>query len=676
MKKQTKRFCSAVLSVTTLLSMFTFLTPTATEISADTSSTDKVTADAYDIEYTQYGATGDRSLLEDAPESDIVINSVDDYYNMLAQNSTDGKLMSACKDADNLPSSIDNSDNEYFPAIGSQGSIGACVAWAQSYYQFTYEFNKANNIKTTPQNTFSPKFTYNLCNGGVDKGSSDSEVYQVMRIQGNVPWSMVSFDKNYLSWNPSEENWKTSIKYRIESSQLFTDLGYDQNPITSNDDEDLIPIKTALSNGDVLTYSTNISCWNYEKIQKNSAVPENDKYQGQEVVTEMFDTKGGHRMTLVGYNDNIWADVNENGKVDDGEMGAFKIANSWGDGYGNDGFMWIAYDALNKVSCVAGMEAKSTRSTIFKRVARIDVRPYNSGAQVYLKYTLNSAYRNQTDVKVYAEKNGSVYSSTVCMGSAFSSNDNFSYDGTTNANDGTMVFALDNVTDEVNVDNFEEYAWSIEFIERTKDSKVMTVKNAEFIVEKNNKVYRPSGSYPFTLDGSKRTIKVTESNLNTAVIYYVGYDEPIITYDVGKSIMTSYAVTVPMTVNKERQGYVNKYVIDLKDKDSVVLYFSDGKGNKDNNNGSYYKAKRGLNYYSTPSAFTPIIPSISINHENTNEINADMMCLFTASATGGYEPYTYQFEYEDLATGAIESRTYSSYENSTQYFRESLNKSH
>ena len=46
-------------------------------------------------------------------------------------------------------------------------------------------------------------------------------------------------------------------------------------------------------------------------------------------------------MTLVGYNDNIWVDINHDGKIQTGEKGAFKIANSWGADYegGNNGFI-------------------------------------------------------------------------------------------------------------------------------------------------------------------------------------------------------------------------------------------------------------------------------------------------------------------------------------------------
>ncbi|MBQ8538555.1 MAG: hypothetical protein IJ433_02775 [Ruminococcus sp.] len=61
--------------------------------------------------------------------------------------------------ADSLPDFVDNSESPYFPAIENQGSLGACVYWAETYYQFTYTMNKAMGVATTRLNPFSPSFT-------------------------------------------------------------------------------------------------------------------------------------------------------------------------------------------------------------------------------------------------------------------------------------------------------------------------------------------------------------------------------------------------------------------------------------------------------------------------------------------------------------------------------------
>ncbi len=85
-------------------------------------------------------------------------------------------------------------------------------------------------------------------------------------------------------------------------------------------------------------------------------------------------------------------------------------------------------------------------------------------------------------------------------------NSKFSYDGTTNSNDGTMLYALDNVVPDVTPDNVHEYEWSIEFKDTKADSKVFTVKNCEIVDEKNNRVVKPQGVFPFVLDESSKTV--------------------------------------------------------------------------------------------------------------------------------------------------------------------------
>ena len=84
-------------------------------------------------------------------------------------------------------------------------------------------------------------------------------------------------------------------------------------------------------------------------------------------------SNGGHALTVVGYNDNICCDVNGNGKIEASEKGAFKIANSWGTGWGNSGYIWVLYDALNGVSAntTNNWESKlfGTRIGVFDRNA-------------------------------------------------------------------------------------------------------------------------------------------------------------------------------------------------------------------------------------------------------------------------------------------------------------------
>lgn len=449
MKRQAERFCAMLLSAVTMLSSLSFVTALAKEDDSDITAPTLQSGESIAREH----ATGDLTKNTNS-NPDKVIRNVVEYYKELGKSLPDKGAKAP------LPSSVDNSNSPYFPPIGNQRSIGSCGAWAGVYYQFTYSYNKAHNRIATASNSFSPKWIYNKVNGGEDGGSYHSEVFDAMKQQGNVTLEQVPYDTDYLDWSPSKELWSSASDYRLESYQVL-DMGNLDTPVTSPTDPDLDLLKTALANGDVLTYSTYIYSWNFGNIAHNNAVPENDNYLNDYIACKQMGYSGSHRMTIVGYNDNIWYDINGNGIVDNGEMGAFKVANSWGNVY-NQGFVWICYDALNNVSSVSGVVDGSSRNGIFREIARIDVKQYDSDSDIVLNYTVNSDMRNQTRFTVIAERDGTKYSKTVnpydfsYQGSSVNS---FAYDGTTVAKDAAMTFDLDNVIEGLTSDELGLYSW-------------------------------------------------------------------------------------------------------------------------------------------------------------------------------------------------------------------------
>lgn len=544
-----------------------------------------------------------------------------------------------------LPDSVDNSTSPYFPAIGSQGSMGSCTSWAHVYYSFTYAINKSRGIKTTPENTYSPQWSYNLTSNGEGEGSTAADIEWFLEKQGGVPLSMVPYTEDPVTWCSDLDVWRESINNRLADTIKYTGFGYDYSQITSPDDEDLAEVKTAIAKGELLTFSTEIYSWVSTKLKTHKDAPGNTDFAGQEAVKFVDGAEGSHAMTIVGYNDNIWVDVNDNNQVDAGETGAFKIANSWGEDYGNDGFMWMAYDAVNKSSAVNGFDGPEKRTMGIKNIEGVTTRPYGDGTDVYIRYNFKTGNRRENSITITAEKDGTTYSYkaffpllTLTSGEA-----KIPYEG-------NMLVALDNVIPDVSGENFHDYSWSVTFTDKTDNECETTYNSAEIVIESTGEVIKPKNAYPITVNGESKTVEFCETNLNHATVYYRGYMNPAISYKLsGESWMTSQL----MEANTEREGYVNKFVIDLKDKESADIFFLGEDGSKDDNDGKNFTVKKGISYFVTEG----VAQRMSVTLFTDEAIERCMTHEYRTEVTGGYAPYSYQYIFKNLETGEEESTT-------------------
>ena len=592
--------------------------------------------------FRYYGPTGNVEC--DPADASGTINTAQDFYEAYGIDKKD----LASTGSDSLPYSVDLSKSKYFPPIGNQGGLGSCATFSSVYYQFTYAVNQKRDVATTADNVRSPQIVYNFINASANIGTNYESNYRFLKYFGAPTMSLVPYnDQDDKDWHTSKGIWREAIRARLDDYYVFDELGVDDKQITSPDDPDLIPVKTALSNGQILGYSTYVSSWKSTTLKTNSDAPENDKYAKEECVTVCDGSSGPHAMTLVGYNDNIWIDINNNDKVDNGEMGAFKIANSWGDSYCNDGFVWVAYDALNKVTSVEGGPA-SNRQPIFTSIRSITVRDYNDLADFYIEYTINTAKRTQHEVYFTAEKNGTIEKYKMFYGSGGYTNEanEGAFDGSDQACDGTFVCPLDNIASEINYENFEDYTFNVMFKDTLEDSNPLIVKDIRLVNENTGESYIVAKNLPCTLDGSSKSFNIKNTTLNNKVIYYVGYDNPTLHYKTGNEEFTS----VIMDKNLERIGATHKYVINDADED-ITLYFTDDQGNVDDNNGHYYTAKDTLNFYRTENARE----KLSVTNVDIPEGSKDpgIRFFFDVTQSGGYEPFNYQYTIENLETHEV-----------------------
>ena len=250
-----------------------------------------------------------------------------------------------------IPASADNSATVYFPEIMDQGASPSCSAVATAYYQYSYEVNRLNKITSKSQQTlYSPKWTFNFTNYGKQHGSNLLDNYKILSNYGCLKLDDLPYVGEYEDYDdvPADMIAEKSEALKTRVSDVYTAKVNGLYAITDPKSTYIAKVKKLLSEGKVLTASS------YDRFDSKVVNGECIVYR----CAEEEDT--GHSLTIVGYDDNKWVDINGDGVKQTAETGAFKVANSWGksfDAYGyssNDGFFWVAYDALNKQSAVSG----------------------------------------------------------------------------------------------------------------------------------------------------------------------------------------------------------------------------------------------------------------------------------------------------------------------------------
>lgn len=292
---------------------------------------------------------------------------------------SDAELINAPMTRSEFPASVDNSATEYFPTIGNQGAMGSCAGWATTYYQYTYEVNKYKNISTNVDNVYSPSWTYNYINGGANRGTYLNDAYNVLTNQGAMKLCDYSYstspDTYSYSWSTNVQKMTDALKYRVNRYYINCSSSYD-----------LYNAKYNLSNGKVGVIWTDAYGWTMEETNT-----------GEKIIVRGSSGGGGHFMAVVGYDDTITTTFNGVTMT-----GAFKLANSWGTNWldGNNGYIWVAYDALNSSSIYGESwqsNLSSTRQQIFgynNEMNFVNIEHYNTYYVGKVTYISNDPWHN------------------------------------------------------------------------------------------------------------------------------------------------------------------------------------------------------------------------------------------------------------------------------------------
>jgi len=262
-----------------------------------------------------------------------------------------------------LPPMVDNSQKVWFRPIFSQYG-GSCGQASGVGYLFTYEINRVRdpqgNQSSNSTNQYPTHFTWNFLNEGNGSGSWYYDGWEIIKESG-IPtvetygglWKNIT--GNSKVWETGYEKYYQYLQNKVVDEYHFIDpstpLGLDILKHWINDHG------VGAGTGGLANFSCYMSGAVYEILTSESAEA------GKKIVRNWGTENGYHAMTIVGYNDNVKFDFNDDGQFTNPannmgawEIGALKVANSMGTSYPGvgqvepDGFVYMPYRLLANIT--------------------------------------------------------------------------------------------------------------------------------------------------------------------------------------------------------------------------------------------------------------------------------------------------------------------------------------
>ena len=211
-------------------------------------------------------------------------------------------------DDSNLPRAVDLSAN--FPPVGQQGRQSSCVGWAVGYALKSYQERMEERWDFGFATLFSPAWIYNQINNGRDNGSHIFAALDLVADRGAATWWTMPYDHRDYRSQPTDAATREAWQYRASDWSRVGGTGQ---------------IKAALFNRLPVVIGMRI----------------HDSFLYLRGTNSVYNTfggpdRGGHAVTIVGYDDRRFG-------------GAFKVINSHGNRWGDQGYFWLPYRDFRQV---------------------------------------------------------------------------------------------------------------------------------------------------------------------------------------------------------------------------------------------------------------------------------------------------------------------------------------
>jgi hypothetical protein len=227
---------------------------------------------------------------------------------------------------------------EWLPPVGRQ-TMPNCFVWGSVYGLATfYAARKSGTPPTSPDRQAAPDYAYiryqmanktaeNTCHGG-----QITKCLKWLQSNGGTPSLATAPNRKPGAKATCRVEWSDYGAEPIPPDPSFRIPEYKLTRITGANGLD--NLRAVLASGSPMAFGTSL----YTDFGHYRGQPA--PYVGNGKLSRDKDgKKSGHVMLIVGYDDTYTKST-----------GAVRIQNSWGRRWGQDGFVWMAYDTLEKLA--------------------------------------------------------------------------------------------------------------------------------------------------------------------------------------------------------------------------------------------------------------------------------------------------------------------------------------